>query len=489
MKSMRIFKTIYIVIFFAVCLTPLCLWQFFENDIPIGKTELAQVPSVKNEDGSINYDFFSEFDDYFTEHLPFRPQLVTADNFLKAQLFGGDAGNVVTGKNGYLFSNQTILDYTGETYSTRKINNIARTVKLMENKVTNSGNRFLFTVAPNKNTVYPQYMPARYIEGQESNLSLLSDRLNELNVNYADLKAEFMSIDTELYLKRDTHWNNLGALYGFNLIMDKLGKESKDYNGLEYTYKKEWSGDLDEMLYPSGGGILDYQYYFKHSYDDVSFLLPRLGVDNYAVMEDLMGNSEKNDTLIKTRNLKATGNLLMVRDSFGRAMLPYLIDNYKSTTITRSQPFSMVSLSPNSDTDVVYEIVERNLGDIVKSAPLMEAEKCEQPKYNSIQKSLKNVFAADNTDSYVKIYGILDEKYFTDESRIFITLKSDSETLTYEAFPICETELLGCEQESDYGYSLMIDKNIPNGEYEVSAVITNDKIDNICTGKLGNFSI
>ena len=149
----------------------------------------------------------------------------------------------------------------------------------------------------------------------------------------------------------------------------------------------------------------------------------------------------------------------------------------------------MTSLVPQSNTDVVYEIVERNLGNIVKSAPVMEAMECDAPKADVIGISDRNLFNADVTDSYIKIYGVLDERYFTDDSRIFVTLSSETESKSYEAFPICETELLGLDDESDYGYSMTVSRNLPSGTYSVSAVVTNDSNGNKGTDVLGEFTI
>lgn len=483
----RFFNIAYIILFFVICATPVALWGFFENKEPIGKTELAEIPSITKEDGSLNNDFFDDFDDYFTDHLPFRTQLVTFDNAAKSQFLNAEVSNVITGKNGYIFSSETIKDYVGETFSNRKINNIARTVKIMEDKTKSTGNNFVFTVAPNKNSVYPEYMPDRYIKGNKSNLSLLTDKLEELDVNYSDLQSALSSYDQQLYLKRDTHWNNLGALYGFTTIMNSLGKEYKDCNGLIYTYEKNWSGDLDKMLYPSGISF-DNQYNFNYNYDDINVIIPQLGTSTADTFSDLMGDSEKNDKLIKTRNIKASGQLLMVRDSFGRAMLPLLTDNYRSTTITRSQPFNMTSLTPNSNTDVIYEIVERNLGNIVSSAPLMEAVRCNAPNDYEVSKSNNDIIKIDTTDSYIKIYGEIDSSRFDDDSRILITLTSNNDSFTYEAFPIFEKELLNCDYDSDYGFSLTLSNDIPSGEYKISATIISENGSNINTDTLTTFN-
>lgn len=485
-KFKKLFGIIYIVLFFAICFTPLALWGFCRSDEQIGNKEAKELPMVKNQDGSINTKYFSEFEDYFTDRLPLRSALISADSYIKSGLFGGNTANVVCGNNGYIFSDETINDYVGKTFSERKINNIARTLRIMEDKVEAGGNKFVFAAAPNKNSIYPQYMPSRYTNGAENNLSLLTKRLDALDVNYADLKSVLSSVDSELYLKRDTHWNNLGALYAFNTIMNSLEKEHIDYNGIDYSYEKNWNGDLDKLLYPAVN-LTDYQYYFNVNCDNVMFTVPQLGMNNTDTLNELVGDSEKNDTLIKTKNMKANGRLLMVRDSFARAMLPFLIDNYQSTTITRSQPFAMTALEPNSKTDVVYEIAERNLGNIVKSAPIMEASECEVPVADVIDNSGENIIKIDKTASYIKIYGVLDEKYFDEDSRIFITLKSDKYNKSYEAFPICETELLELDKESDYGFSLLINGDIPNDNYEISATVSGVK--NMGTGTLKNIQL
>ena len=52
------------------------------------------------------------------------------------------------------------------------------------------------------------------------------DKVNELDVNYVDMKAVMTANkDKGIYHRRDSHWNYQGALIGYNTIMDGLGKE------------------------------------------------------------------------------------------------------------------------------------------------------------------------------------------------------------------------------------------------------------------------
>lgn len=478
-KTIRILHIVYIVIFFVICCTPLLLWAPLKNEKTIGNTELAQLPTVTDDSGRLNTEFFSQFGDYFTDHLPLRQYLVTADNFIKAEILGSNAANVIQGKYGYIFSEETVNDYVGVTSSDRKIYNIARTVKLMQDKALDGGNNFVFTVIPNKNSLYHEYMPERYIKAETNDLSRLNEKLGELEVKYVDM-YNVLEQYGNAYLKRDTHWNGLGALYGFNALMGALGKQHKDYNGAEYTYTNDWRGDIDKLLYPAGG-VRDSQYYFETDLSGVTFLSPALEGGNDATLKELMSDHEKYDTMIKTMYPQASGKLLMMRDSFARAMLPFIIENYRSTTITRSMPFVMTSLEDETGVDVVYETVERNLGKIVETAPIMEAVETEAPQITSVESGI-NTIKTDKTMSYVKIYGVLDEKYFDDDSRIFVTCLG-SESRTYEAFPICETELLGIDAPSDTGFSLILPSDLPSGSYEISVTVTSGR-GNISTGTL-----
>ena len=487
-KSSKAFKIAYISLFLAACTVPLALWIPFNNNAPIGNKEPAPLPKAIKENGKINTDYFNEFDDYHSDHLPFRPQLVTADNYLKSGLLGANAANVIQGKNGYIFSATTIPDYVGETFSKRKINNIATTIKLMQEKAQSGGNKFTFVPVPNKNLVESKYMPDRYTKGKENNLSLLTEEMKNMGVNFVDMKSVLSQTGEDMYLKRDTHWNNIGALYGFNAIMNSLGKENTQFTNLDYKFEKQWEGDLDKLLYPSYNAK-SYQYYFDVDSSKVKFILPTLKKDSNETMKELMGDGEKYDKTIKTLNPTGKGKLLMVRDSFGRALLPFLLNTYQSADLSRAMPFNMSTLAENSDTDVVFEIVERNLGNIVKSAPVMTAISCEKPQSTLTEKSEKNVFSYEKTPSYVRIYGTLDKKYFDDNSKIFITLtkeNSHGEEKTFQAFPVCEKDLLECD-DSDYGYSLFLPVDEYKESYTVCATVTNSK-GNTNTDNLGKIN-
>ncbi len=472
----KLFNIIVAVIFIAICILPMTAMIFTGTSESIGNEQEAQLPQLITEDG-INTSFSTEFDDYFSQLNPFRTDLINLDNTLKIDLLNSSSNGVIEGKNGYLFSEETTDDYLGITLSDRRLYSIAKTVKLTQDYAEHNGSSFVFAVVPNKNSVYPEYMPSRFIKSDENNLSRLSENLNALGVNYVDLYSLFTGIDAELYLKDDTHWNNLGALYGYNAIMDALGRTHKDYSGASYEIRDDFVGDLTDMAFPQSDRVCS-QYYFSIDYSDYMFLQPKSD-DNAETLAELMGDEEKIDGLIRTANPNASGSLYILRDSFGRAMLPFLIDNYESTYITRYQP---LNLQQSSYDDVVWETVERNISDIVNSAPMIYALQCEAPEAAVDSSSDNNIIQSEITETSISLYGVLDSQYFEPDSDIYVVISNDINQYCYEAFPICESEKLGADSDSDYGFSLTIDSaSVISGTYNVSVIVSNDN-NNFSTG-------
>lgn len=457
--------------FFLACSLPLISMPFVKSDGEIEKKDLTEMPSVINK-GKVNNSFLEEFEAWYNERLPFRSSLLSGANYIKSELLSSPSANVISGKDGWLFYEDTAKDYMDtNAMSLKELKSIVITLSLLQENVKSKNGNFLFVPMPNKNSIYGEYMPNCYKKSDENNLTRLTELLQKSDVNFLDMKQVLTEKkDLGIYHKRDTHWNYLGAMIGYNAMLDKLNKEHKTYNSVSYEKTKNWSGDLDKLLFPNGG-FYDEQYHFYIEYDDFRFTFPVGVTDTKSQLESFMSDKEENDNRFTTQKASSADNskLYMVRDSFGRALLPFLIDNYDTATFVRTN-------CPNlnlarSGTDMIYEIVERNLSDIISTAPFMEA-----PKRNikvSKEKSSKNnkVFFLD--EGYgLKIYGVTDEKFTSDDQRVYVRLENSTASYTYEAFPIYEKGLLkNKETASKDGFSLILDTSaIKPGEYEVSII-------------------
>lgn len=352
MKLKKILKIAYVVLFFLL-LGVIGMVSFVKKDNrPAREKEVVFAPE--------DYKSWSKaFEDYFSANFGFRKKFISWNNQIKYSIFkqSGEK-SVILGKNGWLFYESALHDYTGENIlSDEKIEAIAKSIKDMQDKVETEGKKFLFTVAPNKMEIYGEDMPYYLVADKKSgNYEKLMAALEKYSVNYVDLKAVFAAnkeIDGKrIYHRLDSHWNNLGAALAYMNIMDKVGLSYTDYSNMAYKEKQNFDGDLYEMLFPDGRDK-DIQYYYEIA-DDFEFTSRFMDVD---------------DLLITTHNENGKGSVLLFRDSFGNALFSFFSRDFEDARISRALPYDITNID---DVDVVIvEIVERNIENILLYPPIL----------------------------------------------------------------------------------------------------------------------
>ena len=315
---------IYIIICLLMCLLPFVCMIFAATNTTTENKKMAEMPSFV-EDGKWNKYYFQELGAYFDEHFAFRPALVTADSVIQSKVFGvSNMGTVLVGSDGWLYYTSTLNDYLGKpTLSEKGIWNAVHNISLMQQSVEERGGTFLFTVAPNKNSLYGENMP--YYDSKKvsdvKNMNLLEPQLDEWSIPYADLFSEFQRETETMYLKRDSHWNQKGAVLAYDTMLDYLKIDHETYETVESIRTKEEYGDLNKMIYPLYlYPEWNYSYQKEQSYEYVT--------DTKSV----------EDAWIQTKNDKGTGSLLMFRDSFGNTLLPLMADTFEDAYFAKSVP-------------------------------------------------------------------------------------------------------------------------------------------------------
>ena len=269
----RVGHLAYIILFFLVCSLPLVGMVIGHESPNLEKRALAQAPSIMME-GKVNLEVTHQFDNYYTDRFAFRSYLVTAYHHLN-QLVLGQSGSsrVITGQSGWLFFQETLADFLASPLlSDIEMHRLSVVLSIQKEYLESKGIHFYFMVAPNKNSVYSEFMPKRLSPVHpQNNLTRWLASPNASSVSTIDLltplKAAAQTAETPLYHLTDTHWNNLGARIGFLNMMRVLSENQTafTFDGLESTeasIRKDWPGDLAVMLYPSGIQ-LENQYYFN----------------------------------------------------------------------------------------------------------------------------------------------------------------------------------------------------------------------------------
>lgn len=342
-------QKLFVIYFMILCMIPMGAMHVYTNELSENR-ELSGFPKIWTEDG-FRKEFFGEFSTYIAEHFAFRSELVALDSELKYRIFHspGDS-QVILGKEEWMFFDGTLADYAGVTMSQDEIDALAEKLAQICAYYEGQGKETLFMLVPNKNTVYPEYMPESFGEpAKVTNRTLLQEAMAERAIPYLDVAEVLKDAKEtdELYLHQDTHWNNTGARLVLNALYEKLGI---DYAHTLEDYETELShaSDLSQMLFPTKENLEEQRIYPQMH--DFSYQ------KRVRSMDDLNIASTTGEGIGKS--------VFLYRDSFGRAMIPYMAEVFEQAHFNRSTPYDLSYVAQTDCDYVVIEIVERNIGDL-----------------------------------------------------------------------------------------------------------------------------
>lgn len=465
-------KLIYCILFFAICLCPSLGMLVTKQETSSENRQLSEFPSPKTEEGKINVEWLSQAGDYFQEHFAFRNELVTGNALLHGRLLEtSTADGVIQGKNGWLYYKDSLDDYLGqELLSDRSLFNIAHMLSMTQQALEEKGVNFLFTIAPNKNSLYGDNMP--YYDNlkvsDQTNRENLESWLTTEKVAYADLYQALMEEDEVLYHARDSHWNNKGAALAADVLMDALGKDHDSYEGESYTVRRDYTGDLDTMLYPLASTADDEIYYDKET--------------TYATVEEIQSNF---DPRITTVNPVKEGSLVMYRDSFGNALLPYMADAYANAYFSRGIPYQLMDVETHSADTVIIERAERFLPEMSQFPPVLTAKEISLTEDQELQGSDGAVDVKIKPQGMTaQLSGRIKEGLLDTDSRIYLKVNGS----VYEAFPM---DVKVEENLDDNGFCLYLPSELVAADgNDVEILIEKDnKIYNIYQNNIKEDSI
>ena len=352
----RLIDILFILLFLVLCLIPSLGILIFGESEAAANEILSSRPSVQNRDGSFNTALLSDFSDYIADRFAFRQEMVTAWSAINAKVFSGSVEEqVILGSDGWLYYRETLDDYLGRGMSDEELEYAARNLALMQEYAENQGAAFVFTIAPNKNSLYPEHMPTYYPKGHDgSNAERLPALLEQYGVNYVDLFEAFRNEEV-LYFSTDSHWNAQGAALAADHILSGLGMESSYFSG-SFINPVSHRGDLYEMLYPAG---------------TMTEPDPQLSSGfSYICENDPNGG---NAITINTTAEGREGTLLCWRDSFGISLYPYLAENFGAATFSRASAYDLNQIETLGADTVIIELVERNLEQLITASPVFAA--------------------------------------------------------------------------------------------------------------------
>lgn len=356
-KSNFIFVILFLIILFLPTLGILTgvgnKFHLYENRSLAGKPKMGLYEA-----------FASQFEKYFADHFGFRSIFIQADRYLKLNVFGSFTNNDVSiGKDNWLFytSDQNYLDVINAViFSESDLRGIKENLEDAKNYFEKNGIKFIVIIAPNKSSVYEQYLPSYMRKANpKSRLQQLTEYLgkeeNDVIFINPTLELKKESLKSQVYRKYDTHWNSYGGFIAYKLLMLEIEKfypslKAKGLEDFEVSYKETNIKDLELLL-----GVGDI---FKEKDPIFTPKVKRAINTTEECPKPYMQCAEQ---LYKVKDKKLP-RLTMYRDSFGVALIPFLSEHFSvSHFIWKVMPLDTnVVLEDQADV-VIFEIVERDL--------------------------------------------------------------------------------------------------------------------------------
>lgn len=355
----------------------LCLLVFFwfstanclSNRITLDENRLpAPFPNVQCSWDSLR-SFPRAFEAYFNDRVFSRNLLVSSRAQLLLNLFRS-SGNpqVLLGKNGFFFyaDHVHLATFKGEKpFSQHDLITWKNYLERCNRWCAKRGIEYQFVLAPSKSTIYPELLPDHYSNVKETRADQLINFLktNKSPVRVIDLRSTLRGVkgDLPLYYKTDTHWNQLGAYYGYEILIDSLRAQHPeihaplkltDFHLLPITFN---DGDLARMqglfgiLTETSVGLERKSPSTARLVKDINFAENKLGY----------GNTQAHGY---SQNRTDLPSVVMFRDSFATRLIELPLAEHFSRISFYWQPEFSESIVEREKPDiVVHEMVESKL--------------------------------------------------------------------------------------------------------------------------------
>lgn len=305
--------------------------------------------------------YTADFERFFNDHFGFRQQLIYLYRLLEVKVFRvSRAGNVIFGRDGWMFQagEEQIADIRNNwPYSDAEVVEWGRVLTEKHEALRERGIEYLFVFAPNKHLIYPGKLPASISRVRETaRVDQLVAYLREhTDVPFLDLRPALFEAKERLrpYHRTDTHWNAWGAYAGYRAVMDRLEGSLPGLRRVELT-----PDDFARREVP--GKDLARALSMQDELREID-IHPADWRPDCAVYEGLPEDftmTDQNNTAFSTHCESGTGRLLMFRDSYSVAMMPYLSETFEYIYYFPASPVpldGMLRVIEEQNPDIVIE--------------------------------------------------------------------------------------------------------------------------------------
>jgi alginate O-acetyltransferase complex protein AlgJ len=286
--------------------------------------------------------YVKKFDTYYTDNFSLRENYIELHNKFEYFILGVSPvpDEVVVGKNGWFYDKNCTPNYKGTNiFTEQEMAKLKDELAFRTKWAAERGIKYYLAVVPSKMNIYPEYLPSKIIK--ESDITRYDQIIslnNEPEINVIDIRKNLISHKKEgydLYQHTDGHWNDLGAYYGYQEIMNRL---SKDFPDLQPFPLSDYTIDIEKR---SGGSIVSMINLEKEYPEQYVKLTEKNKVyahdgkkRDYEAPKTIPAWEHQ---IIKVNDNGKKLKCLVIRDSFTLLMIRYLQEHFKETVFIHDE--------------------------------------------------------------------------------------------------------------------------------------------------------
>lgn len=319
---------------------------------------------------------------YINDQFGGRQAFTTSWNMLRITTFNQTNINspVVVGKNGWLFYVAEGVREMVENKHPISTDSLALMCAVLDERndwLKLHGIDYYLVIPPLSHTMYKENLPnSLHLRNKESKLDQF--------INYAKQHSKTKIIDLRiplfiakkkekrpLYYNVDSHWNLLGAWYGYNYIMQEIRKDHPEFETptslSNYMWIKEQTneGDLAKLL-AMNNFLLRNELIPIPKQGYKARLVPSQSYASYVSIHEAITYEQDNKKLPK---------LCMNRDSYTNFLIPYMSEHFSRSVYLWTPLFNAEVFKEEKPDIVVSEMLERFILDLsLPNPPIVQEE-------------------------------------------------------------------------------------------------------------------
>lgn len=261
---------------------------------------------------------------------------------------------VIKGKNDFLYlgngESSVLYESVGfHLFSEKELIQIKNNIIKRKEWLKSKNIKFYVAIAPNKHTIYKENLPFKIPKLENRKTQLINYLKTEINFDIIDLGIQFEAEkkNHQLYRKLDSHWNDLGAFYATQTLLDHIKKDF-DIKSLmleNYTIEKNnKSGDISKLIN-------------LNKFENSLVLKPKFK-DEVEIVKTPFYYKNNAKSEFRRKNKTKKFKVLLFRDSFAKAMAQYINHSFGECTFIWSHEFDRELIKKEKPDLVIMEYVE-----------------------------------------------------------------------------------------------------------------------------------